>query len=111
MLHWFMDPAFSLDRSSARLVRRSYRDDHARYVDEQGLTNHIVAMYWIDPADHETWRDRRQNLCSLHPLRFLAAVARRSSGGAISLTRSRRWGLFGSGSRIISRGWSRTVHA
>lgn len=31
--------------------------DHARYVDEQGLTNHIVAMYWIDPADYEAWRD------------------------------------------------------
>jgi aldoxime dehydratase len=31
--------------------------DHARYVDEQGLTNHIVAMYWIDPAAHEAWRD------------------------------------------------------
>ncbi len=31
--------------------------DHARYVDEQGLTNHIVAMYWIDPAAHDAWRN------------------------------------------------------
>src|SRR5690349_5993952 len=30
--------------------------DHARFVDQQGLTNHIVALYWIEPADCEAWQ-------------------------------------------------------
>ena len=29
--------------------------DHSRFMDEGGLTNHIVAMYWIDPAQYDAW--------------------------------------------------------
>jgi len=42
--------------SALKLPAAPIVHDHARLVDEQGLTNHIVAMYWIDPADHEAWR-------------------------------------------------------
>src|SRR5688572_23055181 len=34
--------------------------DHARFVDEQGLTNHIVALYWIDPAEQNVWRNQAE---------------------------------------------------
>lgn len=30
--------------------------DHARFVDEQGLTNHIVALYWVEPTQHDAWQ-------------------------------------------------------